>query len=382
MNTFGDDVEFLSGRTDLIVLDARRPALVAVAPSYQGRVMTSTPAGPTGPSLGWINRGFIESKQRGTAFDNYGGEDRFWLGPEGGQFGLWFKKGDPFDMAHWRTPEGFNTGDFAVTSRGHGSVAMAARFDVANCSGTEFEVAVKRIIHVLDPGEIAEHLGASVPSAVSAVAFQSTNTLANVGDRAWTRDGGLLSVWTLGQFSPLPRGLVIVPFLAGEQADRGPLPNGEYFGPVPPERLQILSDCVLFRCDGKFRSKLGVGPGRAKNVLGSYDPDARLLTIVQFNLPAGAAGLSYVNSLWEIQQDPFAGDVVNSYNDGEEKPGAGQFGPFYEIETSSPAAASEPGQAVTHVHRTFHFAGEMENLNELAHKVLGGELAKLPFPEK
>jgi hypothetical protein len=139
---------------------------------------------------------------------------------------------------------------------------------------------------------------------------------------------------------------------------------------------------VLFRCDGRFRSKLGVSPRRAKNVLGSYDPDARLLTIVQFNLPAGAAGMRYVNSLWEIQEDPFAGDVVNSYNDGEEKPGAGQLGPFYEIETSSPAAEAKPDAAVTHAHRTFHFAGDAEGLNELSRKVLGVDLETVPFPEE
>ena len=35
----------------------------------------------------------------------FGGEDRFWLGPEGGQFALYFKPGDPFDLDHWQVPE-------------------------------------------------------------------------------------------------------------------------------------------------------------------------------------------------------------------------------------------------------------------------------------
>ena len=381
MNTFADDVDFLSEHTDVIVLDARRPALVALAPAYQGRVMTSSPAGPDGSSLGWLNGDFIRSGQRGTAFDNYGGEDRFWLGPEGGQFALWFKNGDPFDLAHWQTPAGLNQGQFAVTSQGHASVALAAQFDVVNYSGTRFEAAVKRIIDVLSPDEIDEHLGVHLPSGVSAVAFESTNTLANVGAQPWTREGGLLSVWTLGQFSPLPRGLVIVPFLAGDEAERGPLPNGEYFGPVPPERFRICGDHLLFRCDGKFRSKLGVSPRRARSVVGSYDPDAQLLTIVRYNLPGGAAGLGYVNSLWEIQDHPFAGDAVNSYNDGEESPGAGQLGPFYEIETSSPAAELKPGQAITHLHCTCHFTGQFDALNDIAARVLGVNLAEITFPE-
>ena len=150
---------------------------------------------------------------------------------------------------------------------------------------------------------------------------------------------------------------------------------------MPPERFQVLDNHVLFRCDGRFRSKLGVGPRRARNVLGSYDPDAQLLTIVQFNLPAGAAERPYVNSLWEIQDAPFAGDAVNSYNDGEESPGAGQPGPFYEIETSSPAAELKPHQAVVHIHRTFHFAGPFEQLNTISTKVLAVDLETLSFPE-
>ncbi len=381
MKAFSDDVKYLSRHTDLIVLDAHAPALAAVAPAWQGRVMTSTPAGPKGASLGWINRQFIESGRRGTTFDNYGGEDRFWLGPEGGQFGLWFKEGDPFDLAHWRTPEGFNTGRFSVSSQGPASLAMAAQFEVANRSGATFAAAVKRIIDVLSREEIARHLGMALPAGIAAVAFQSTNTLANVGEKPWTGNGGLLSIWILGQFAPLPRGYVIVPFRAGEGAELGEMPNDEYFGPVPPERFGIRGDHVLFRCDGKFRSKLGVCPARARDVLGSYDPDQRLLTIVQFSLPAGARELPYVNSLWEIQEAPFAGDAVNSYNDGEEAPGAGQMGPFYEIETSSPAAELAANQAVVHVHRTFHFAGEFDDLNALSRKLLRVDLSTISFPE-
>ncbi len=376
--TFAEDLEFLSGHTDVVVLDSRRPALVAVAPAWQGRVMTSSLAAEDGASIGWVNRAFIEAGQTATAFDNYGGEDRLWLGPEGGQFALWFAGGEPFDMAHWRTPAGFNTGAFDVTSQGPGSIALAAGFELANFSGTNFQVAVKRIIDVLDPDAVAAELGAEIPAGLASVAFSTTNTLANVGERPWSRAGGLLSVWTLGQFAPLASGRVIVPFIAGDDPALGQMPNGEYFGPVPPERFRVQEAHVLFRCDGRYRSKLGVSPRRAKDVLGSYDPATRLLTVVQFNLPAGAAELPYVNSLWEVQDAPFAGDAVNSYNDGEETPGAGQMGPFYEIETSSPAAEVAPNEAVTHVHRTFHFTGDFAGLNTLARKVLGFDLAKLP----
>ena len=377
--TFGDELQFLCEHTSTVVLDAATPSMVAVAPAWGGRVMTSTLGGADGESLGWINRAFIASGQSGTAFDNFGGEERFWLGPEGGQFALWFAEGQPFDLDHWKTPEGFNPGVFEVTSQGGGSVAMAAGFEVTNYSGTRFTVAVKRIIDVFDRGAIAAQLGAEVPQEVECVGFGSTNTLANVGAGPWTPAGGLLSIWTLGQFVPSERGLVIAPFIGGDDPQLGPMPNGEYFGPVPPERFRLADGHALFRCDGKFRSKLGVGPGRARDVLGSFDPDAGLLTIVKFSLPADAAALPYVNSLWEIQDAPCAGDVVNSYNDGGTASPAEQSGAFYELETSSPAAELAPDEAITHVNRTYHFAGKFEPLNALSQAVLGVDLGGIDF---
>ncbi len=51
----------------------------------------------------------------------------------------------------------------------------------------------------------------------------------------------------------------------------------------------------------------------------------------------------------------FSGDAVNSYNDG---PIDGkQMGKFYEIESSSPAAALAPGTSMQHIHRTIHLKG-------------------------
>jgi len=77
---------------------------VAVCPEYQGRVMTSTCDGDSGASFGWINQKFITAGQPDPHFNNYGGEDRLWLSPEGGQFSLWFAPGAKQDLDHWFTP--------------------------------------------------------------------------------------------------------------------------------------------------------------------------------------------------------------------------------------------------------------------------------------
>lgn len=376
-NTYDQDLALLGAHTKIVELSGPGEARVAVAPAYQGRVMTSTLAGSKGDSFGWLNAPFIATGGEDAKFNNYGGEDRFWLGPEAGQFGLWFAKGEPFTPQAWKTPAGFNTGRFRVTSQGKKSVAMVAHFDVVNYSGTTFSCAVRRVIRTLSTDYVAESLGAPVPIGVKMVGFESSNTLANAGRAAWTQDAGLVSIWILGQFKPLPRGKVIVPFHRGPASELGVAATTDYFGPLGPDRAKVAADHLLFACDGKHRSKIGISPARSRDVLGSFDPDANVLTVVQFTLPAGAPRLPYVNSLWKIQDQPFAGDVVNSYNDGEAAPGAGQLGPFYEIETSSPAAALGPDCGITHVHRTFHFSGPRVALNELAIRVLGVDLGEI-----
>ena len=68
--------------------------------------------------------------------------------------------------------------------------------------------------------------------------------------------------------------------------------------------------------------------------------------------------------------------MVNSYNDGQAEDGS-RLGPFYELETSSPAAELAPGETQTHVHRTFHFAGDPKALDDIAQRVLGISLQSL-----
>jgi hypothetical protein len=80
--TFGEDVAFLKRHTSVLVLtDGATGARVAVCPDLQGRVMTSSARGESGPSFGWINRDLVASGRRDPHFNAYGGEDRFWLGP-------------------------------------------------------------------------------------------------------------------------------------------------------------------------------------------------------------------------------------------------------------------------------------------------------------
>jgi hypothetical protein len=81
--------------------------------------------------------------------------------------------------------------------------------------------------------------------------------------------------------------------------------------------------------------------------------------------------------MWEKQADPYAGDVINAYNDGPPGPGKPALGGFYEIETSSSAIALEPKKSKIHRSRTFHFVGDRDQLDPIAKAVLGVSLGDL-----
>jgi hypothetical protein len=378
-HSFADDLVFLENHGKVVVLESTNGGRVAVSPQYQGRVMTSA-VDANGQSLGFVHRAFIEARKTGTAFDNYGGEDRFWLGPEGGQFGLYFPPGQTFEFDHWQTPHALQEGAWRVEKSSPRSITFATVMSLPNWSGTKFDVAVERTVSVYADSEIPQRLGVNaISSNVHAIAFETRNQITNVGSAPWKKDSGLLSIWILAMYAPSSDARVVLPVVGTAADGNGPIVNDTYFGKVPAERLTFREDkgFLLFACDGKFRSKIGLPPNRAKSVLGSYSPSSNLLTIVTYDLPKNAATAPYVNSMWEKQSAPYAGDVVNSYNDGPPAPGKPSLGGFYELETSSPAAELAPKQTLVHTHRTFHFVGERSALEPIAKGVLGVDLAEV-----
>ena len=372
---FASDLAFLrSHTTPLLLGDAPGPQIV-VAPEYQGRVLTSTVGGDSAPSFGWLGRAAISSRTRQPHMNVFGGEDRFWLGPEGGQFALYFKKGDAFDLAHWQTPEGFDWGAWDIVRQSPTDVQFRKRLSLRNYSDTAFEIEVNRTVRLLGQPEIVTALGIAPAPAIRAVAFESSNAVKNAGTVAWQPESGLVSTWILGMFNPSPATTIAIPYVQGAETALGPVVNDAYFGKVPGDRLIVAPSAIFFRGDGQFRSKIGLSPARATPVAGSYDASGRVLTLVQYTRPAGAT--RYVNSMWAIQQNPYEGDVINSYNDGPPSPGAPPLGPFYELETSSPALGLAPAEEHVHVHRTIHLVGPEADLDAVARAVLKVSLAEI-----
>jgi hypothetical protein len=208
-------------------------------------------------------------------------------------------------------------------------------------------------------------------NSLNFVAFETVNTLQNEGDLQWNADNGFLSIWLLCMFNPSEEGVVLIPFKEGSKEDLGIKVTDDYFGKVPPERLIVKDNILFFKTDGKYRSKIGISPRRAKPYCGSYDPKNRVLTLLWYSQPAEPE--KYVNSKWGQQDDPLSGDAVNSYNDGPADDGK-VMGPFYEIESSSPAALLNSGEEITHTQRIFHISGDENELNEITEKLFNVSL--------
>lgn len=364
--TYGYDARFLKDHLKhTIELKNESGARVLVTADYQARVMTSTANSDSGNSYGWLNYALIEKKEMKPGFNAFGGEERFWIGPEGGQYSFYFKKGDDFKIDKWLVPAFIDTEAYQVENSDSTSVAFKHEASIVNKSGTEFKLAVNRKISLLDKAALASQLGTAIPNSLQWVAYQSENNVKNNGTEAWKKETGLLSVWLLGMFTPTEETVAIVPFKPHAEAKKFITDN--YFGQIPADRLIVKDSVMLLRCDGKHRSKLGVSPIIAKPIAASFDYKKNILTLIIFNVDSNA---DYVNSKWEEQKEPYKGDAVNAYNDGPLE-GGGQLGPFYELESSSSAKALQPGESLNYKQVTCHFEGDFETLSSLAKQLLG-----------
>ncbi|MEM9719613.1 MAG: DUF6786 family protein [Bacteroidota bacterium] len=371
--SFAYDIELLKKHYPVQILSRKEGEVqVAVVGAMQGRVMTSTATGRTGNSLGWINHSLIASQVFEPHINAYGGEDRFWMGPEGGQFAIFFEPEDEFTFEDWQTPGIIDTAVYQLTRQDSSQLTYEKTFSLQNYTGTQFRAHMKRRIDLLDDEEIGANLGVAIPEGVKAVSFQSVNELTNIGQKTWVRDSGLLSIWILGMFPPSPQTTIFLPVKGGENLEAQI--NDAYFGEVGPDRLVVSDSIIFFKGDGLYRSKIGIPPQIAKPLMGSYDAENQVLTFVQYSL--GEEEL-YVNSLWELQEEPYRGDVVNSYNDGPLDDAGQQLGPFYELESSSAAQELAEGEHMVHIHRTFHFTGSESQLNPIFQAKLGIRLDSL-----
>ena len=367
--SFGYDLAFLKQKdSNLIVLSGNNgKAQIIVSPKYQGKVFTGTANGLPGVSFGFVNYKVLDSDVIDEHMNGYGGENRFWLGPEGGRFSVYFAPGAEQTYANWHTPKPIDIEPWDVVASDAGKAVLKKEMQVTNYQGNRFNLNVDRIITLLTPAEAGRMLGITVKPELNMVAYQTDNTITNRNDFEWTTETGTICIWILDMFNPAPDAVTVVPFNEGDEAQLGKIVTSDYFGEIPADRLKIQGNTIYLKTDGKFRSKIGLNAKRAKSIAGNYDPDSKRLTITTFEVDKEAI---YLNQEWNPNKDPLTGDALNAYNDGPLDDGS-IMGPFLELESVSPAAFLKPAQSLSHRHTVFHFSGEEQDLNPIAEKLLG-----------
>lgn len=360
---FAYDKDFLQKHDSSLVELKSGNAAVLVSATYQAKVFTSTAEGPEGKSFGWINY-----KAFGSALDAhmnaYGGENRFWLGPEGGKYSLYFAKGDSMIFDKWKTPAPIDSEKWTIDKQDEKSVTLKKDMNITNYMGTPLNMNVTRTVTIQDKNEIEQTLYAAIGDKLKFVGYSTENVLKNTGNAEWTERTGMPCIWILDMFNPSDSTAIVIPHKSA--GDTGKVATTNYFGEIPADRIKFGNNVLFFRADGRARGKLGILPKYAVPYAGSYDAQNNVLTITYFTVDNGA---KYLNQEWSTSKPVFSGDAMNAYNDGP-LADSSQMGPFYELESVSPAAALKPGEEIRHVHNVYHFTGDKDELSTLAKKVL------------
>ncbi len=374
--TFGYDFNYLSYKdSQLVVLKSDDgKAQLIVSAKYQAKVFTSTANGEEGNSHGFINYKFFDSGVIDEHMNGFGGENRFWLGPEGGQYSIYFAPGKEQIYDNWHTPKAIDIEEWTVENVSANSIVFTKTMELNNYQGSTLNVAVERKISLMSNAEITDKLGVTLPQDVNAVGYATDNIITNKNDFEWTQKTGTVCIWMLDMFNPSDSAVTIIPYNKGDEKLLGKTVTSDYFGEIPADRLIDDNNGTLyFRTDGKSRGKLGMNAKRTKSIAGNYDPISHRLTIVTFEVDPKA---SYLNQEWNPERNPVIGDALNAYNDGPLEDGS-IMGPFFELESCSPAAFLKPEESLSHNHNVFHFVGNEKALSVISEKLLGVKLNQI-----
>jgi len=371
--TFGYDLNYLSQKDDsLIVLSGDEgKSQIIVSAKYQAKVFTSTADGLNGTSTGFVNYKFFDAGKVDEHMNGFGSENRFWLGPEGGKYSVYFSKDSTQVYDNWHTPKPFDIEPWTVASAGKKTVALKKEMQVTNYLGTQLKLRVDRTISLIGESEIVSGLSIQPNPNVKAVAYTTDNAISNLNDFEWTKETGTICIWMLDMFNPAPRAVTFIPFNKGAETELGNIVTSNYFGEIPADRLRVTDRMIYLKTDGKYRSKIGLNPKRTQAIAGNYDPDSKRLTIVTFDVDKDA---TYLSQEWNPKKDPLKGDAMNAYNDGPLADGS-IMGPFLELESVSPAAFLKPQQSLSHRHTVYHFIGEENDLSPITEKLFGVSLS-------
>ena len=369
---FGNDIAFLDKNADCVVI-GEGDSFIAISPKLQGRVMTSTLEGKDGYSLGWVNRKLIASGESESHRNLFGGEDRFWVGPEGTDFSVFFPANSLFVGENWKIPAGLTSEPWKLTAHSDKQIRVEKELSFANMKNQRFKAEVLREISYISKENATKILNLEVPDSVKCVAYQSLNKITNKGDKPWSLENGIISVSAMSCFHANKSTYGFVPYNEGDKL--GNIITDTYNEPIGTDRLSIFPSFVRMRLDGTKIAEINMSPRRSKGILGTYDAERNILTIVTYIQPSTPR--KYLPANWRRTNDIFDGDSVRLFNSGSRKEGDFDSPRFYETATYSPALALEPEKSHIHVQRVFHFKGSEYELGAIAYKLLGVSMKTL-----
>ncbi len=368
-SSYKNDLELIKEHTNFIELTTNDgKSRLIVCPKYQGKIMTSTYGGINGKSNGWLNRSAINKEN--LSGKGLGGEDRVWIGPLGGQFSFYNQQIKPLDEKNWQVPATLENMVFNELSKTNTHVSLENTLRLTNFSGRTLNLNIKRDIFILDKNNIEENLKFKLNPAIDFVAYDSSHTLKNIDSVSWKKETGLASIWSAGMFKGSDNTTVIIPLKNnGSIAD-----IYKYMGPLDAKRLYTKNKTLLYKTDGKYRSKIGIPHKFAPEIYGCYSKDLQRLTIIQYRKTNDSL---YFNSNAFVQKKPYQGEVIPIYNNGTMDYSATNEISFFELESTSAMKELQPNETIEHFHRVYHFSGSFDELNHISETLLSFELNQI-----
>ncbi len=346
-------LQTFKNKTEVIELTSNNGhSRLFISPFHQGKVIASSHNGVDGFYNGWVD---VKALEESTGF---GGEERLWLGPLGGQFSFYFQQIEPINDDNWKVPKPIDAEPYDVIDTGNDFVKMHKSMQLTNFVGTSFNLKIERTIKLLQKDHIEQNLSITIDENMKFVAFQTKNRLTNHDTIPWKKETGLVGLWSAGMYQGTDDTVVIIPLT--NQAKLEDIL--QYMGNLDTSRLQLKENILLYKGDGKYRSKIGVPPHLSPEVYGCYSKSKNRLTIVQYKKELDTL---YSNSFVSIQDEPYKGEAIPIYNNGSD---------FFELESNAPLKELQPSETTSHWHRVYHFSSDETKLNEISKKLLGVEL--------
>ncbi|WP_111980140.1 DUF6786 family protein [Algibacillus agarilyticus] len=365
-NEFNADVDLLKQQFNPVVLSDGQRKLIVV-PELQGRIMTATANATKGQTFGWFNHDYLQTPHQSRSTP-IGGADRLMFGPETGTFSQFFPHGKERTTDNLYAQDAIVMQPYNVIAQTASKITVQAPVTLVNNADTTFEFDVKRTVRLFSKAEIEAMTKLTHLDTVEFVGYGSDTQIINTGE-AWKKETGLVSIWHLGAFKPSADTTVVIP-TKGTVKEATP-----YFNAIKTSHTQTAKNHVFYKADAQYMNKTGVPPHQTKPIMGAYDAQRNLLTLVMFNISKHQAA-RYVTASWIDSSDPYNGEIVNVFNDGPDDFGQ-YFGPFYEMESSSAAFELSSGGSQSHYHYTLHFQGDKTALNKITTELLGITLSEI-----